>query len=146
MTHKEMAFAVGEYCGNNMDGCDGCKIKDLCHPIHGMFPTNEDACRQAYLRITEGTEAPEEPKSPEEPIVAIVDVVNHPSHYCREGGMESIDEMVLIFGKEAVKTFCLLNVWKYRYRASDKNGIEDLKKSDWYIRKYKELCEGDNHE
>lgn len=69
------------------------------------------------------------------------DAVNHPSHYCREGGMESIDEMVLIFGKEAVKNFCLCNVWKYRYRASDKNGEEDLKKSDWYIRKYKELCE-----
>ena len=70
------------------------------------------------------------------------DIVNHPSHYCREGGMESIDEMVLIFGKEAVKNFCLCNVWKYRYRASDKNGEEDLKKSDWYMRKYKELMEG----
>jgi hypothetical protein len=69
------------------------------------------------------------------------DTVNHPSHYNREGGMESIDEMVLIFGKEAVKNFCLCNVWKYRYRASDKNGEEDLKKSDWYIKKYKELCE-----
>lgn len=68
------------------------------------------------------------------------DMVNHPAHYCREGGMESIDEMVLLFGKEAVKHFCLCNVWKYRYRAADKNGIEDLKKSDWYMRKYKELC------
>ena len=68
------------------------------------------------------------------------DVVNHPKHYCREGGMESIDEMVLIFGVEAVKNFCLCNVWKYRYRAADKNGEEDLKKSDWYMRKYKELC------
>ena len=69
------------------------------------------------------------------------DVVNHPKHYCREGGIESIDEMVLVFGVEAVKNFCLCNVWKYRYRASDKNGEEDLKKSDWYMRKYKELCE-----
>jgi len=69
------------------------------------------------------------------------DVVNHPKHYCREGGMESIDEMVLVFGVEAVKNFCLCNVWKYRYRASDKNGEEDLKKSDWYMRKYKELEE-----
>jgi len=67
------------------------------------------------------------------------DVVNHPKHYCRDGGMESIDEMVLVFGIEAVKNFCLCNVWKYRYRAADKNGEEDLKKSDWYMRKYKEL-------
>lgn len=68
------------------------------------------------------------------------DSVNKPKHYNREGGMESIDEMVLVFGREAVKNFCLCNVWKYRYRAADKNGEEDLRKSDWYMRKYKELC------
>lgn len=67
--------------------------------------------------------------------------VNHPSHYNRENAMECINEMVLVFGKEAVKNFCLCNVWKYRYRAADKNGEEDLKKSDWYLKKYKELCE-----
>lgn len=67
--------------------------------------------------------------------------VNHPSYYNRENAMECIDEMILVFGKEAVKNFCLCNVWKYRYRAADKNGEEDLKKSDWYLNKYKELCE-----
>ena len=68
--------------------------------------------------------------------------VNHPKHYNREGGMECIDEMILVFGKEAVQNFCLCNAWKYRYRAADKNGEEDLKKSDWYLNKYKELKEG----
>ena len=67
------------------------------------------------------------------------DAVNHPKHYNRENGMECIDEMILVFGKEAVKHFCLCNAWKYRYRAADKNGEEDLKKSDWYLQKYKEL-------
>lgn len=65
--------------------------------------------------------------------------VDHPSHYNREGAMECINEMLLIFGKENVKAFCLLNAWKYRYRAADKNGIEDLRKSDWYLQVYKEL-------
>ena len=69
------------------------------------------------------------------------DIINHPKHYNREGAMESIDEMLLLFGKDAVKHFCLCNAWKYRYRAADKNGEEDMKKSDWYIAKYKELCE-----
>lgn len=69
------------------------------------------------------------------------DPVNRPKHYNREGAMESIDEMVLVFGPEAVMHFCLCNAWKYRYRAADKNGEEDLKKSDWYMRKYKELKE-----
>ena len=67
------------------------------------------------------------------------DSVNHPSHYCQEGSMECIDEMVAVFGKDAVMNFCLLNVWKYRKRAIFKNGAEDLKKSDWYMKKYVEL-------
>lgn len=70
-----------------------------------------------------------------------VDMVNHPPHYERDGAMECIDEMVLVFGVDATMTFCKLNAWKYRYRAMDKNGIEDIKKSDWYLRKYKELKE-----
>ena len=67
------------------------------------------------------------------------DVVNHPFHYCQDGGMECIDEMIAIFGKTAVKHFCLLNVWKYRKRAVFKNGAEDMKKADWYMKKYVEL-------
>lgn len=54
-------------------------------------------------------------------------------------GMECIDEMIAIFGKTAVKHFCLLNVWKYRKRAVFKNGAEDMKKADWYMKKYVEL-------
>lgn len=69
--------------------------------------------------------------------------VDHPSHYNRPNSMECIDEMVLIFGREATMNFCLLNSWKYRYRAADKNGAEDIAKSDWYIAKYKELKESD---
>ena len=69
------------------------------------------------------------------------DVVKHPNHYCREDAMECIDEMVLVFGKEVVKNFCLCNIWKYRYRAADKNGEEDIKKSDRYIEMYKRLCD-----
>jgi hypothetical protein len=67
------------------------------------------------------------------------DSVNHPSHYCQDGSMEAIDEMIAVFGVEAVKNFCLLNVWKYRKRAIFKNGEEDLKKSDWYMKKFVEL-------
>lgn len=67
------------------------------------------------------------------------DPINHPDHYCQEGSMECIDEMVAVFGKTAVMHFCLLNVWKYRKRAVFKNGLEDLKKADWYLKKYLEL-------
>ena len=87
------------------------------------------------LPASEATPDPKANPAPE------FDPVNRPKHYNREGAMESIDEMVLVFGPEAVMHFCLCNAWKYRYRATAKNGEEDLKKSDWYMRKYKELKE-----
>lgn len=67
-----------------------------------------------------------------------VDMVNDPPHY--KHGMECIDEMLLVFGKEAVMNFCLCNCWKYRKRAPYKgNTEEDMEKSRWYLNKYKEL-------
>ena len=68
------------------------------------------------------------------------DLVNHPTHYTNSG-MECIDEMIMIFGEEAVMNFCLCNCWKYRKRALDKGQRLDLEKSDWYVAKYKELKE-----
>lgn len=59
------------------------------------------------------------------------DNVNHPTHY--QGKHECIDEMIAMFGVEAVKGFCKCNVYKYRYRADKKNGEEDLKKAEWYM-------------
>ena len=67
--------------------------------------------------------------------------VNHPQHYCRKCAIECIDEMELVFGAEATAYFCLLNCWKYRYRSNEKNGQQDIEKSDWYMQKYKELKE-----
>ena len=72
------------------------------------------------------------------------DQVEHPGHYNREGAMECIDEMLLLFGKDETMSFCKLNAWKYRYRAHDKNGEEDIRKSDYYLRIYKELKYGKN--
>ena len=67
------------------------------------------------------------------------DNVNHPAHYNRDGAMECIREMVVVFGYEATINFCKLNAWKYRYRANEKNGAEDMAKSDWYVKKADEL-------
>lgn len=66
------------------------------------------------------------------------DTVNHPEHY-ESGSYECIDEMVAVFGMSVVANFCFCNVWKYRYRALNKNGKEDMEKSDWYMCKYMEL-------
>lgn len=64
--------------------------------------------------------------------------VNHPSHYA-SGGIECIDAMEAAYGIEAVMHFCMCNAFKYQWRFDKKNGVEDLKKAQWYQNKYIEL-------
>ena len=68
--------------------------------------------------------------------------VNHPSHYKKEGRKECIEEMVDIFGEEAVCIWCALNHYKYNYRKGTKEGNseeQDIKKGKWYIDYIKKL-------
>lgn len=65
--------------------------------------------------------------------------VNHPSHYNLPGRKECIEEMLDVFGVEALKHFCLLNRYKYLYRHTMKNGEEDLAKALWYEDKFLSL-------
>lgn len=69
------------------------------------------------------------------------DMVNSPSHYQSYGSnsVECIDAMEAAFGKTAVANFCICNAFKYLWRHSSKNGMEDINKAIWYLNKYKEL-------
>lgn len=69
-----------------------------------------------------------------------IDNVNHPARY-ETGKFECIDVMIETQGVEAVKHFCICNAFKYIYRHLGKNGLEDVKKAQWYINKYIELSE-----
>lgn len=73
------------------------------------------------------------------------DSVNHPGHY-ESGKFECINVMLETQGVEAVKNFCICNAFKYLYRHKRKNGIEDIKKADWYLKKYIELETRDNED
>lgn len=67
------------------------------------------------------------------------DPIERPEHYCN-GGIECLDAMVITFGAEAVRTFCLLNAFKYRWRAPFKGRqSEDIGKAEWYLEKAAEL-------
>lgn len=68
------------------------------------------------------------------------DNVQNPKHYA-DGKFECIDVMLETQGKQAVMSFCICNAFKYTYRASRKNGIEDVKKAKWYLDKFIELEE-----
>ena len=76
------------------------------------------------------------------------DEIKEPTHY-KVHAMECIDEMALVFGLDAVITFCKLNAWKYRYRAGHKGDAQkDLDKADQYLRMAKRFqCQkGDKNE
>lgn len=61
------------------------------------------------------------------------DNVNHPKHYEGHTSIECIDNMRLIFGNQRVAEYCMLNAYKYLSRHEYKNGLEDLKKAEWYL-------------
>jgi hypothetical protein len=67
--------------------------------------------------------------------------VNHPPHYT-SGSIECIDAIaaatVNLSGIEAV---CTANAIKYLWRWKQKNGAEDLKKAQWYIKKLLDTLE-----
>lgn len=132
MTLEEKRELLGDFCENH-ESCKNCP----CYYGHTWCDTYnswnipEDVLDEAITKykVLQFNEANE---------IKTKDVVNHPSHYTNSG-MECIDEMVLIFGEEAVMHFCICNAWKYRKRAMYKNGQEDMDKSDWYLAKFKEL-------
>lgn len=62
------------------------------------------------------------------------DMVNHPPHYQSETGLEVIDVIEAftknLKGIEATDTG---NIIKYICRWKHKNGLQDLKKAQWYL-------------
>lgn len=68
------------------------------------------------------------------------DNVNSPSHYT-QGSIECIDAMEAALGVEGLKAYCRGACLKYLWRTEHKNGLEDLKKCEWYIKKLIEISE-----
>ena len=59
------------------------------------------------------------------------DMVNHPPHY-NKFGVECIDAIKSACG-EGFEYYLQGNVMKYLWRYRYKNGVEDLKKANWYL-------------
>lgn len=67
----------------------------------------------------------------------------NPNHYKNSTSLECIEVMLMYYGNDIVIAFCLCNASKYIWRWKNKNGIEDLKKAEWYIEKGRELIGDD---
>lgn len=70
------------------------------------------------------------------------DIVNHPNHY-NSYSREVIDTMQGSMTKEEFKGYLKGNVMKYINRYQFKNGVEDLKKAQWYLNKLEEVVENE---
>ena len=90
-------------------------VKEEIHSDHGLggvFRDQEDWNEWEEWPIEEKTE-----------------VVDHPDHY-NQSSLEVIDA---IEGLGYAEGFCIGSIIKYVTRYKHKNGIEDLKKAQWYI-------------
>ena len=61
-----------------------------------------------------------------------VDNVRHPNHYTY-GGLELIHVWEATMSEEALRGLYKGNVMKYLWRYERKNGLEDLKKAQFYL-------------
>lgn len=61
-------------------------------------------------------------------------MVSHPDHYQTKSGLETI-QVIKAFtdGLEGIEAVCTANVIKYICRWKKKNGLQDLKKAQWYL-------------
>lgn len=62
------------------------------------------------------------------------DNVNSPTHYASQS-IECIVAMEAMLSKEEFIGYLRGNIFKYQWRYKQKNGIEDLKKAQWYQNK-----------
>ena len=136
------------------------KLHSFCQPqcdcceciVHKKFPLHK--CGRGYtFRIDTGTadNVPEKEAVEiykflsdfygwESQKIADKEEINHPTRYAG-GKYECIEVMADVFGIEAVKSFCLLNAFKYLWRSEHKNGVEDIRKAIWYLEYYVRIFE-----
>lgn len=72
------------------------------------------------------------------------DNVNHPSHYT-QGRVECLDALEsATIGKSGIEAVCVANVIKYLWRYEEKNGVEDVKKAQFYLNRLLATLENNN--
>lgn len=72
----------------------------------------------------------------------MTDNINHPKHYNNSSAKCECGRRIECIDVTRHMGFNLGNIVKYLWRAEDKNGLEDLKKAQWYLNdliKQKEL-------
>jgi hypothetical protein len=68
-------------------------------------------------------------------------MVNHPAHY-NKTGIECIEAIKAMLGS-GFKYYLQGNIMKYLWRYRYKDGVQDLKKAQWYLTELIDVVEND---
>jgi hypothetical protein len=65
----------------------------------------------------------------------MTDPVNAPAHYQSSNGVECIEAIKAAMTFDEFMGYLRGNCIKYTWRYRQKNGVEDLRKAEWYLRR-----------
>ncbi|WFD61258.1 nucleotide kinase [Acinetobacter phage XC1] len=116
---------------SNCNGVESMTFDDYCLYNSGY----KTLWRRQAVFIDESEIVNEEMKSLDEK-------VNQPSHYANFS-IECIDAMQSMLSREEFVGYLRGNIFKYQWRYKLKNGVEDLKKAQWYQNKLIEVEENE---
>lgn len=102
---------------------------------NSLWHGNVQTWKQYFEPVDEGLDYLAYPEAGD-----IVDNVNNPSHY-GQGKIEAIDYIKDSLTKEEYIGYLRGNIAKYLHRWRYKNGLEDLKKAQWYLERLIEEVE-----
>lgn len=121
-------YCNGKYCSDcrlsrEQKGCTNCDYDDLIRRFGDDLEIIDDETQQ------------EEQKH---------DAVSHPAHYTA-GGIECIDAIAAALSshKNPMEAWLTGQVLKYLWRWPLKNGVEDLRKAQWYLDRLIEKAGGE---
>ena len=132
MTREEKIVTIENFCDKWELCSDGCPMKNLCNGTSYNCEWNEmtDTMLNKCLDVIRATNPKEQETSPSD---TKSDMVCHPAHY-NQGKVECIDAMAAAtVNKRGIEAVCVSNVIKYLWRYEAKNGLEDVKKAQFYL-------------
>ena len=123
MTREEKIKTLENFCDMREECCIGdydmCPIKSIVKDCSLFGDVSDDVLDKCLESIEIYDANPE--------------MVCHPAHY-NQGKVECIDAMAAAtVNKRGIEAICVSNVIKYLFRYETKNGLEDVKKAQFYL-------------
>lgn len=123
MTRKEKIETLENFCDMREECCiddyDVCPIRSIVKDCSLFGDVSDDVLDKCLESIEISDTKPE--------------MVQHPAHY-NQGKVECIDAMAAAtVNKRGIEAICVSNIIKYLWRYEAKNGLEDVKKAQFYL-------------